>query len=164
MLNPERKRIAVIGSGVAGMSAAWLLNRRHDVTVFEKESRIGGHCNTIDLTIGEGMHRQTRPVDTGFIVYNELNYPNLVRLLAHLGVATHASDMSFSVSLDRGRLEYAGGEWQGLLAQPRNLLRPGYWRMLQDCLRFFREAPRLLAHSAVVNRKDLPANLFKTDK
>ena len=133
--------VAVIGSGIAGLGAAWLLSQRYRVTLYEKESRIGGHSNTVVVNFG-GRHIA---VDTGFIVYNERNYPNLVQLFHHLGVATHATDMSFSVSLDRGRFEYLGGEWSGLFAQPANWLRPSYWRMLADCLRFFREAPALLA-------------------
>ena len=133
--------VAVIGSGIAGLGAAWLLSKQYRVTLYEKEPRLGGHTNTVRVNFGG----REVAVDTGFIVYNEANYPNLVQLFAHLGVATHATDMSFSVSLDRGRFEYLGGEWSGLLAQPSNLLRPGYLRMLSDCLRFFREAPALLA-------------------
>jgi len=138
---PPLLEVAVIGSGIAGLGAAWLLSRQHRVTLYEKEERLGGHTNTVRVNFGG----REIAVDTGFIVYNEANYPNLVQLFAHLGVATHATDMSFSVSLDRGRFEYLGGEWSGLLAQPSNLLRPAYWRMLGDCLRFFREASALLA-------------------
>jgi predicted NAD/FAD-binding protein len=137
---PEKLDVAVIGAGVAGLGAAWLLARRHRVTLYEKDGRLGGHTNTVTVEFGG----RRIAVDTGFIVYNEANYPNLVRLFEHLGVATHASDMSFSVSLDHGRMEYLGGEWTGLLAQPANLLRPGYWRMLTDVVRFFRRAPDLL--------------------
>ncbi len=133
----DRLDIAVIGSGVAGLGAAWLLARRHRVTLYEREDRLGGHSNTVDVAL-DGM---VLPVDTGFIVYNERNYPILTRLLAHLGVATQASSMSFAVSVDGGRLEYSGGSWSGLLAQPLNLLRPSYLRMLRDTMRFFREAP-----------------------
>jgi len=133
--------IAVIGSGVAGMSAAWLASQRHQVTLYEKESRLGGHTNTIDAPkSGAG----SVAVDTGFIVYNETNYPNLTALFRHLGVATEASNMSFSVSLDGGAMEYAGGDLKGLFAQPRNLVRPRFWRMLSDTIRFYRHGPRLL--------------------
>ncbi len=132
-----RLDIAVIGSGIAGLGAAWLLSKRHRVTLYEKSGRVGGHANTVDVAVPGGVV----PVDTGFIVYNERNYPNLTRLFRHLGVATTASSMSFAVSVDAGRLEYSGGSWGGLFAQPSNLLRPAYLRMLADIVRFFREAP-----------------------
>src|SRR5262249_25488597 len=104
-----RRNFAVVGSGIAGMSAAWLLSQRHDVTVYEREGRIGGHSNTVMAETARG----SVPVDTGFIVYNAPNYPNLTALFEHLGVATEASNMSFSVSLDNGAFEYAGGNGPG---------------------------------------------------
>lgn len=126
--------IAVIGSGISGLSAAWLLSKRHRVTLFEADGRIGGHSHTV--TVGE------TPVDTGFIVYNERTYPNLTALFDHLDVPTRPTEMSFAVSLDRGRLEYAGSDLGGLFAQRRNLLRPRFWAMLRDLERFYRRAPR----------------------
>ena len=132
-------KIAVIGSGVAGLGAAWALNRAHDVTVYEAESRLGGHANTLEVEI----ESRRIAVDTGFIVYNEPGYPNLTRLFASLAVETHASDMSFAVSLDGGRFEYAGDP-RRFFGQKRNLLRPRSWRILRDILRFYREAPALL--------------------
>jgi uncharacterized protein len=137
----KRHRIAVIGSGISGLAAAWLLSRRHEVTVFEKEERPGGHSNTVTV---RGRDGSSIPVDTGFIVYNEPNYPNLTALFRHLDVGTAPTDMSFGVSLDNGRLEYAGTDLASLLAQPSNALRPRFWRMLRDLLRFYREAPALL--------------------
>jgi len=134
---PGQLDIAVVGGGIAGLGAAWLLAKRHRVTLYEREDRLGGHANTVDVAVGGTV----LPVDTGFIVFNERNYPTLTRLLAHLGVATQASTMSFAVSVDGGRLEYSGGSWSGLVAQPLNLLRPSYLRMLRDTMRFFREAP-----------------------
>jgi uncharacterized protein len=133
--------IAVIGTGIAGMSAAWLLSDAHRVTVYEEASRLGGHSNTTDVAGLDGAIG----VDTGFIVYNEAAYPNLTALFRHLDVATKPSDMSFAVSLRAGALEYAGTDLRGLFAQRRNLIRPRFWRMLRDLLRFYREAPRELA-------------------
>ncbi len=127
-------RIAVIGAGISGLSAAWLLSSRHEVTLFEADRRLGGHSNTVEV---EGV-----PVDTGFIVYNEKTYPNLTALFAHLDVPTRDSDMSFAVSLDGGRLEYSGTGIRGLFAQPRNLASPRFAAMLADLLRFYRNARR----------------------
>ncbi len=132
--------IAIIGSGISGLSAAWLLNKQHRVTLFEKDDRLGGHANTVDVTTFDSA----LAVDTGFIVYNPVNYPNLVRFFEELGVATTETDMSFGVSINRGELEYSGCGLKGLFAQKRNLLRPGYWKLLSDLLRFYREAPELM--------------------
>jgi len=146
---PGQLDIAVVGSGISGMAAAWLLSRRHRVTLYEKDHRIGGHSNTVSVTGPKGEVR----VDTGFIVYNEANYPNLSALFAHLGVATRPTEMSFGASLDGGAFEYCGraggslGARVGaLLAQPLNAARPRLWRMVADTLRFYREAPAHLDH------------------
>ncbi len=138
--NHRPLNVAVIGTGIAGMSAAWLLNQNHHVTVFEKNGRIGGHSHTVDASTRQGA----TPVDTGFIVFNERNYPNLTALFKHLGVPTKDSEMSFAASLDGGRLEYAGTDLNGLLGQRENIIRPRFWRMVTDLIRFYREAPRLL--------------------
>jgi predicted NAD/FAD-binding protein len=134
-------RIAIVGSGISGLSCAWLLSQRHDVTLYESEPRLGGHSNTVDMPRQGG----SVPVDTGFIVYNERNYPNLTRLFQHLAVPTRPSDMSFAVSIDGGRLEYAGNSLGTLFAQKRNFLRMSHHRMLADIIRFNRNAKRLLA-------------------
>ncbi|WP_283194739.1 FAD-dependent oxidoreductase [Rhizobium sp. AN80A] len=128
----SRLKIAIIGSGVSGASAAWALNPLHDVTLYEKEARAGGHTATVDVDY-DGMRI---PVDTGFIVYNEPNYPNLTALFARLGVATHASDMSFSLSLDHGKLEWSGAGLSSIFAQKRNLVRPSFLLMIREILRF----------------------------
>lgn len=134
-------RIAVIGSGISGLSAAWLLSQRYDVEVFEQADWIGGHSHTVEVA----ARGAPVAVDTGFIVYNARNYPNLVQLFDHLGVATQATDMSFAVSLDGGRLEYGSDMPRGLFAQPANLLRPRFLAMLRDIARFYRSAPAALA-------------------
>jgi predicted NAD/FAD-binding protein len=130
-------RIAVVGAGISGMSATWLLSQGHDVTLYEAEPRLGGHSHTVEAPTARGQV----PVDMGFIVYNEACYPNLVALFDHLEVPTKATDMGFGVSLDDGRLEYAGDNAVTLFAQWRNLVRPRFWSMLSDLTRFYREAP-----------------------
>jgi len=132
-------KIAVIGAGVSGLGAAWLLSRRHDVVVYERENRFGGHSCTVEAPTKQGR----LPVDVGFIVFNERNYPNLIGLFDHLGVPTEPSDMSFAVSLDEGGFEYASS-FSGYFAQRRNLARPSFLRMTHDILRFNRMAPQLL--------------------
>ena len=129
-------RIAVVGTGIAGMLAANRLSREHEVVVFEARERLGGHTHTVDVDI-DGM---ALPVDTGFIVYNDWTYPNFIELLDELGVATRPTEMSFSVRCDKTGLEYGGINLNTLFAQRRNLLRPSFHRMLRDILRFNREA------------------------
>lgn len=131
-------RIAVIGSGISGLSCAWLLKQKHEVVLYERADRLGGHTNTVIAPAATGPVA----VDTGFIVFNEATYPNLIALFDHLGVASRATDMSFSVSLEDGGFEYAA---PALFAQRRNMLRPRFWSMLTEVLRFYREAPAALA-------------------
>ena len=131
-------RVAVIGTGIAGNAAAWALSKHYPITVYDREIRPGGHSHTVTIDY------QGTPlaVDIGFIVYNELNYPDLTALFAHLGVETVESCMSFAVTADAGRFEWKGGgnNWgetaKGLFAQPRNLLSPSYLWMLRDILTF----------------------------
>jgi predicted NAD/FAD-binding protein len=136
-----RLNIAVVGTGISGLSAAWLLSQKHDVTVFEAEGRAGGHSHTVDTSSKAGPVA----VDTGFIVYNENTYPNLTALFAHLGTPTKPSEMSFAVSLDGGDLEYSGSDIAGIFAQKSNVLNLRFWSMLRDIMRFYRDAPRDIA-------------------
>jgi len=131
-----------VGGGIAGLSAAWMLSQRHDVTLFEAEIRLGGHANTVE---GPSLKPGVTPVDTGFIVYNEPNYPNFTALLKHLEVASQPADMALSVSLDDGAFEYSSFGALGLFAQGSNLFSARFWRMLSDVSRFYRNGPKDLA-------------------
>ena len=133
--------IAVIGGGIAGLSAAYLLQPHHQVTLYEKEQVPGGHSRTCHVATPDGRIA----VDTGFIVFNRRNYPQLSALFQHLQVPVVASAMSFGVSIDQGRLEYSTRSLLGLFAQPANLLRRTHWRLLRDILRFNRQARSYLA-------------------
>jgi len=151
-------RIAIVGSGIAGLGCAHALRGSASVTLFEAAPRLGGHTNTVDITV-EG---QRLAVDTGFLVFNERTYPQLIRLFAELGVPTAASDMSFglSVALPSGRrLEWAGANLATVFAQPRNLVSPVFLRMLGDLLRFNAHATRLVTNDAVPMQQTLGAYL-----
>jgi uncharacterized protein len=140
-----KQRIAVVGAGISGLATAWLLSRTHDVTLFEAGTYLGGHTNTVDVTL-EG---RTHPVDTGFLVFNDKTYPNLIALFALLGVESVETEMSFAVSLEEPDLEWAGSNLATIFGQKRNLLYRPFWRMLSDILRFNREsATWLAAHPA----------------
>ncbi|MCW5296989.1 FAD-dependent oxidoreductase [Herbaspirillum lusitanum] len=144
-MTQARQKIAVIGAGISGLASAYFLARRHDVVVYEAGGYIGGHANTVDATL-EG---RTFPVDTGFLVFNEATYPNLIALLDELGVDSYATDMSFGVSLDGGRFEWAGTSLDTVFAQRRRVMSPAFLGMLRDILRFNRAAESNLAASLV---------------
>ncbi|MBB1486715.1 NAD(P)/FAD-dependent oxidoreductase [Oceanospirillum sediminis] len=132
---PADKHIAVVGSGISGLSAAWLLSQKYSVTLFEKDDRFGGHSNTVVAKTQDGHI----PVDTGFIVYNPVNYPNLTALFDYLKVDTVATDMSFAVSAEGGKTEYNGNGLGGIFSSFSNIVNPRIWRMLLDILRFYRQ-------------------------
>lgn len=141
-MTTPRLKIAVIGAGISGLGAAWLLAPHHAVTLFEAEPRPGGHARTKTVA---GV-----TVDTGFIVCNRKTYPLFVPLLEHLGVALAPSDMSFAASFGAGRYEYGTTRLRDLLAQPRRALDPSHWRMMRDILRFFKAAPAHLTASGTI--------------
>lgn len=146
------RRIAVIGGGISGMAAAHLLSRDHQVVLFEAEKRLGGHARTV--LAGK---RGDQPVDTGFIVFNHVNYPNLVGLFEKLGVPTAKSDMSFGASIGGGRFEYGFRDWAGLVAQKSNIVNPRYWGMLRDIMRFNARAEELAGDGSLTIRDLLAA-------
>ncbi|HEX8885716.1 MAG TPA: FAD-dependent oxidoreductase [Noviherbaspirillum sp.] len=135
-VGPTRRRIAVVGAGISGLASAWLLSQRYEVTLYEAGNYLGGHTNTVDVTVDGISH----PVDTGFLVFNHHTYPNLTAMLDHLQVDSVATDMSFAVSLDQPDLEWAGSTLGTVFGQKRNLVRPAFWRMLADIVRFNRES------------------------
>ena len=154
---PGPHRIAVVGSGISGLAAAWLLSRDHHVTLFEAEKRPGGHSHTVDVRI-DGV---TAAVDTGFLVFNQRTYPELCSLFAHLEIPVAESDMSFAVSLSEPDLEWAGTDLSTVFAQRRNLLRPAFWQMLRDILRFNRETTGLALAGKVSAGETLGAFLIR---
>lgn len=136
----QKKSIAIIGSGITGLSASWLLRNKYNVTLFEKNDYLGGHTHTHDVIEDD----KSIAVDSGFIVYNEKNYPNLVGLFDYLNVETQKTDMSFAFSLNQGELEYAGSGISGMFAQRGNLIRIKHWRLLQEIVRFNKVAHGVL--------------------
>jgi predicted NAD/FAD-binding protein len=139
-------RIAIVGSGISGLGAAWLLQQQgHAVTLFESASRLGGHTATVDVT----LDGNTFPVDTGFLVFNDRTYPRLNALFAELGITSVDSEMSFSCRVDRAGLEWSGTNLRAVFAQPGNVFRPAFWTMLRDLMRFNRVTTALHAQGAV---------------
>lgn len=133
-------KVAIIGSGISGLTVADAIHKHHDITVFEAGDRIGGHTNTIDVEIDDTRHA----IDTGFIVFNNRTYPNFSSMIERLGIESHDAPMTFSVRCDQTNLEYRGADLGGLFAQKRNLLRPRFYHLLRDLLRFNNSAQRLI--------------------
>lgn len=131
-----RKKIAVVGSGISGLTSAYLLSPHHDVTLFEKNPRLGGHTHTVDVEVPSGRYA----VDTGFIVFNNRNYPNFQKLIHKLGVSYQPSTMSFGVRVEEKDLEYNGTSLNALFCQRKNFINPSFYRMIFDILRFNRQA------------------------
>jgi predicted NAD/FAD-binding protein len=144
-------KIAIIGSGISGLTSAYLLNRSHEITLFEASDWIGGHTHTVQVTVNGQRHA----VDTGFIVFNDWTYPHFIRLLGELGVRFKPTEMSFSVRDPDSGLEYNGNTLNSLFSQRSNLLSPGFWGMLRDILRFNREAQRDLAEQRIAEHTTL---------
>lgn len=139
-----KKKVAIVGTGMAGMSAAYFLKDHFDLTIFEKNDYIGGHTNTVYIKEGQ----EEKPIDSGFIVFNEVTYPNMLKLFKELQVPYYDSDMSFSVLESATGLEYNGSSfWNGLFAQKRNLLNPSYWKMLLDIQKLCKAAPKIVTES-----------------
>jgi predicted NAD/FAD-binding protein len=137
---PAARKLAIIGSGISGLTAAYYLHKVHDIHLFERDNRIGGHSNTIDLELPEG----TIPVDTGFIVHNDRTYPNFIKLMEELDIKTQDTEMSFSMKDEASGLEYNGGNFNKLFAQRSNLFRPKFYKMLSEILRFNQTAKKYL--------------------
>lgn len=143
--NLEKHKVAVIGAGISGLSASWLLSKKHDVTVFEADDHFGGHANTVTAITADGAV----PVDTGFIVCNDRNYPNFLELMKAIEIIPYPTEMSFGVSMDNKSFEYAGSEkLTSLIAQPSNLARPRFWLMIRSLLRFYQETAKVDIESA----------------
>lgn len=156
-MTAHRQRIAIVGTGISGLTAAWVLNRQHDVTLFESGSCAGGHTNTREVEVA-GKHW---PVNTGFIVFNDWTYPNFIRLMNSLGVAFEQSDMSFSVDSQSTGLQYNGTSLNTLFAQRRNLFNPRFLRMIAEIMRFNRETRRDLRNQAIPQEETLARYLSR---
>ena len=150
-MNQERQRIAVIGAGVSGLTAAWLLSEKHDITLFEAGDYAGGHTNTEYVEAGG----RTWPVNTGFIVFNDWTYPGFIKLMGRLGVASEVSDMSFSVDCQNSGLQYNGTSLNTLFAQRRNLFNPSFLKMIREILRFNQETRADLAANNIPDGQTL---------
>jgi predicted NAD/FAD-binding protein len=162
--NISGQKVAVIGSGISGLSAAWFIGQDNEVTLFESEARLGGHTHTLDVQ----EDGRSFPVDTGFIVFNPKNYPHLVKMFAHLGVESYKTDMSLAVSLNGGGFEYSGSDTLGFFGQFSNWFSPRHWWLLREILRFNKKAKFALANqreilSRITMQDFLALNRFGED-
>ena len=146
-----KQKIAVIGAGISGLLSAYLLSREHDVTLFEANEYLGGHTHTKSVQSGG----KTYPVNTGFIVYNDWTYPNFIKLMTQLGVASEASEMSFSVRDENTGLEYNGTSLNSLFAQRSNILKPTFWLMIKDILRFNKQTVEMVENDTISDTQSL---------
>ena len=147
----KREKIAIIGAGISGLLSAYLLNREHDVTLFEAGSYLGGHTHTKLVQSGSKKY----PVNTGFIVFNDWTYPNFIKLMDQIGVKSEASDMSFSVRDENTGLEYNGTSFNSLFAQRKNIFKPSFWFMIKDILRFNKQTVEMLSTNSVPENQSL---------
>ncbi len=150
-----KEKIAVIGAGISGLTSAWLLREKYEVHLYEENDYAGGHTQTTDVAIGD----RTWPVNTGFIVFNDWTYPNFIRLMELLGVASEDSDMSFSVKCEKTGLEYNGHTLNSLFAQRSNIFRPSFWGMIRDILRFNKETRKALSDDTLDRSETLGSYL-----
>lgn len=152
------KHIAIIGSGISGLTAAYLLSKKHQVTVFEKNDKIGGHTATVDVEIAD----ETFAIDTGFIVFNNKTYPNYLALLSEIGIGKQATEMSFSVHNCQTGLEYNGHNLDTLFAQRRNIFNPKFWFLVKEILRFNKLCKSIYQHNDY--QEGLTLGKFLTDR
>lgn len=150
------KKIAIIGSGISGLVSGYLLSRNHQITIFESEAHIGGHTATKTVSVDGKQY----DIDTGFIVFNDRTYPNFIKLLSRLGVASNTTEMGFSVSCQNPALEYSGTSLNALFTERRNLFRPRYWRMLVEILRFNRACTHAYQTNSIPENKTLGEYLW----
>lgn len=148
-------KIAIIGSGISGLASAYFLKRKHDITLYEKEDRLGGHSRTITVR----KDGRIIPVDTGFIVFNERNYPNLTALFAELGVPVKDSDMTYAMSVGNGDFEWGAQDLNTIFGQRRNIFRPSFYRLFGEVMRFNRAAEEAVAANPVISLGDLIASM-----
>lgn len=157
--NKAKKKIAIVGSGISGLTCAYLLSKKYDVHLFEENDYLGGHTQTTEITVNDKVY----PVNTGFIVFNDWTYPNFIKLMDELGVASEDSDMSFSVKCEKTMMEYNGHTLNTLFAQRRNILNPRFWKMVLDILKFNKATKQEYADNVIDPSETLGQYLARND-